>query len=208
MYYALVFPFRMLFKIEKRGKLEWDCKGTLIFASNHPSRIDAFLALLSLTPEEFHSLRTIYFVTQDIYFYKPFLLPFLWMSGCVSTRPRRGKVLPPLAEELREGAMVYIFPEGPKEFRDGHARVGVVWLERAVPDVHIVPVKMSLKNKTLRGVLSRKVSCVVTFRRPFRHRRFPKDLQPLADDVMRKITGAEVSSIRKRKRGSSRHKII
>jgi 1-acyl-sn-glycerol-3-phosphate acyltransferase len=129
------------------------------------------------------------FVTAEEYLRNPFARVLLRSLGCVSTRPRGAKTTAILIDALRRGESVCIFPSGSLDRGEAHApaRVGVVYIERHAQNAKILPVRISCVSPRVRDILLRKTHCVVHCGAPFRHRVFPSDLQPLADDVMARI---------------------
>ena len=176
-------PFRLLFKIRRKGSCGF--AKPCIIASNHTARLDPFLVVFSLSIADFLRIIPIRFITADIYLRDPFSKLFLLPLGCVSTE---GKVLHRASALLDQGHSLYIFPTG--KIKRKKPKVGVAYLERAASNAQIIPVHIRGSDRISFGtVFSRESLVTVTFHPPFRHDSFPDDLQPLANDVMRRIHG-------------------
>lgn len=183
-------PQRFLFKIKVNKKLNLK-KGKYIIAANHPSKLDPFMLLAAIPFRTYLRLVPIRFITaekyMDTWYKKIYMLP----PGCVTTEPKNRKCLDVLKECLNNRETIFVFPRGQLERRGkSPAKVGVVYLEREVKDAKIIPVKISVSRPiTVTDVLRRRVKVNFDFKDVFRHEKFGKDLQVLADDVMRRVEG-------------------
>lgn len=191
-YFITTIPLRLIFKIKSNHKnFHIDASKLYILASNHPSKLDPFLVLCSLPFKKYIKLLPIHFLTTDDYMRKWYKKVFLLPLGCVSTEEINGiKPLIKLKISLENKETVYIFPRGAleKNKKIGPPRVGVVYMEREVKESLIAPINISIKNNiSLYDILRRRIKVFIEFKKPFRHHKFKKDLQPLADDVMKRI---------------------
>ncbi len=189
-YALLCLPFRVLFRMRIERKKLVLAERSYIIVSNHPSRLDSFFVCLSLPFNDALRLVPIRFLTADYYMRKWYLKPFLTFIGCISTKPKDGKVLDLLQEHLHKIETVYLFPGGQLE-RAGTKitpKVGAIYLEREVQSAHIIPVHISIPQPiTVLNIVRRKIRVQVIFGKPFRHKRFKADLQPLANELYNKL---------------------
>ena len=185
-------PFRLIFQIESNGKsVNISKTKSYIIAANHPSKLDPFIILAGLPLKTFLKLSPFAFLTAEDYLKKWHYKPFLLMWSCVSNKEKdKLKPLQRLKSQLENKETVFIFPRGELEKRGNPSlpKVGAVYLEREVKDSYILPVKVEFTNKlTFLNVIKRKVKTKITFKKEFRHRKFKKDLQPLANEVIDNI---------------------
>lgn len=191
-YFSIGLPLRWWFRIQQvgwSGPIETD--RSYLLASNHPSRLDPFAVTYSLKIFTALALFPIRFVTAQKYlerwWWKVLLIPL----GSVSIRQKsREKIIFRLSKMLDRGQTVYIVPGGglqkPGDISD--PKVGVVYLERDIANVMIIPVKVIWSGViTWDSILFRRISVRVHFGTPFRHEDFTEDLLPLARDVVRRI---------------------
>lgn len=192
-HFIFAVSIRFIFKIESNGNsLAIFKEKKYIIAANHPSKLDPFLLLAGLPLKTFMKFLPFAFLTTEDYLKKWNYKPFLLMWGCISNKEKnRVKPLQKLKTRLENNETIFIFPRGELEKKGNLSspRVGAVYLEREVKDSLILPVKITISNKiTLVNLIKRKVKVKIEFKKIFRHEKFEKDLQPLADDLMNKIT--------------------
>ncbi|TWU08598.1 lysophospholipid acyltransferase family protein [Allorhodopirellula heiligendammensis] len=137
-----------------RGQERLAERGPMLVVANHNSHLDTF-ALMTLFPmNELHRVRP---VAAADYFLRTRW--FAWFSirvlGIIpidrDVRRGRGHPLDPISEQLNQGAIVLLFPEGTRgepEQREPFQR-GIAHLARRHPDVPIVPVFMYGLGKAL-----------------------------------------------------------
>lgn len=188
-YVLIALPLRIIFQIKKDSKLKIDSKGKYVIAANHPSKLDPFLILAALPFRTYLKLIPTRFVTTqnylDKWYYRLFLIPL----GCVSNRPKNKKSLGLLLELARKGETIFIFPRGEleKNGEESHPRVGVIYLEKKINDLKIIPVKITIGKVNLSNIIKRKVRAEVVFREPFRHKEFKGNLLPNAANLIDRI---------------------
>jgi len=190
-YLLIAMPLRIIFRVKRKGDLEIKKPGKYIIAANHPSKLDPFIILASLPFKTYLKLTPTRFVTTQNYltrwYHKFFLIPL----GCISNKPKKNKKpLEILEKRLRSGETIFIFPRGELEKRGikSEPKVGVVYLERNVKGSEIIPVNISISGSlSFFNVIKRRVKIEVTFKEVFRHKKFSKDLQIMANDVIRRI---------------------
>lgn len=190
--YALcAIPLRMIFRIKsQRSGLNFDPNIPYIIASNHPTILDPWLALAALPRREFCALLPIRFMTSERYMIPVIKSLILAPFGCISTKPSNGKkTLEIFIKRLGMGERAFIFPNGKLDSsRRIKPKAGAVYLERAVKNALIFPIRIKTNGKlTPLRVLTRQFKAEIIFGEPFRHTSFPKDLQPLAEDLMIRI---------------------
>lgn len=185
-------PLRWWFRVQQVG---WsgpkEANRTYLLASNHPSRFDPFVVTYSLKMMTAWRMFPIRFVTAQKYlerwWWKVLLIPL----GSVSFRPGNGQKITSLLSKMLDGGQtVYIVPRGGLENSENilDPKVGVVYLERDIANVMIIPVKVIWSGAiNWKSFLLRRVSVRVHFGTPFRHENFTHDLLPLARDVVRRI---------------------
>lgn len=185
-------PLRFIFRIKTNAsRISLERNNKYIIAANHPIRIDAFLILSSMPLKEYIKLLPIRFPIADKYintWYKKMLL--LPLGDVPVNKGKNDKILPRLIEMLKDGQTIFIHPTGSleKKGRKLTPKVGTVYIEKEVNDSKIIPVNIRIRGKiNLINLIKRKIIISINFKKPFRHKDFPKDLQPLADNVMRRI---------------------
>jgi 1-acyl-sn-glycerol-3-phosphate acyltransferase len=188
-YIFFAFLLRLIFRIKRQEIPVLRKENNYIIASNHVSKLDPFLILASLPFTTFLKLIPIWFVTTNEYLIKWYYRLPLLALGCISTKQRKNeKVLDLLKNLLANGDTIFIFPMGGIKKRAKRTKVGVVYLEREVKNSFIIPVNINISlNISLANIFFRSVSVNVRFKQPYRHKIFSDDLQPLADEVMRRI---------------------
>jgi len=190
-YLLIAIPLRVIFRIKRKGELKIKKSGKYIIAANHPSKLDPFLILASLSFRTYLKLIPTRFVTTQKYLNKWHHKFFLIPLGCISNKPKKEqKPLKILEKRLRAGETIFIFPRGELEKRGlkSEPKVGVVYLERKVKGCKIIPVKIYISDSlSLINVIKRKIKIEVTFKEVFRHKEFKEDLQIMANDVIRRI---------------------
>ncbi|MEM3074532.1 MAG: lysophospholipid acyltransferase family protein [Candidatus Pacearchaeota archaeon] len=180
----IIFPFYKISIRQNRFKLDKSKKYLIV--SNHVSKIDPFLITRFFPKSNKFKLLPYRYLTTDDYFKKWYIRWFLYFCGCFSTSKERNNGKKPLeiAQELiNKRETIFIFPEGklnPKGKMDKSIPIGVgaIYLEKNNPDLYLVPVKIEYPEK-------RKIR--ITYKKPFRHKSFPNNLKPLAEDLMDKI---------------------
>ncbi|TWT74277.1 lysophospholipid acyltransferase family protein [Allorhodopirellula solitaria] len=137
-----------------RGRERLAEQGPLLVVANHNSHLDTF-ALMTLFPmSELHRVRP---VAAADYFLRTRW--FAWFSVRVlgiipidrDVRRGRGHPLDPISEQLEQGAIVLLFPEGTRgepEQREPFQR-GIAHLARRHPEVPILPVFLYGLGKAL-----------------------------------------------------------
>lgn len=190
-------PLRFFFRIKSNSdnlKIEPDKKYILI--ANHPTRIDAFLVLVSMSFRDYFRLMPMRFLVAEEYLDKWYKKAILFPLGDVSTKQDSGlKILDVLKSFLEDNQSIFIHPAGFLEKKDVYLKpkIGAVYLEREVKSAEILPVKIEIIGKlNLSSIIRRRTKATITFKKPFRHTKFNKDLQPLAGDLMDKINGTEI----------------
>ena len=190
-YCMLAIPFRLILNIKRNKTVFLKSKGCILVA-NHPSRIDPFIATYSLPLRQFLSVLPIRFVTAEKYM-KIFPLKLVMASfGAFSTQNKGGKKVLQVANELlKRGETVFIFPRGFLEINDNKSnltKVGAVYLQREIPSAPIIPIRITISNCiTLSNLVRRKIKTYVNYKSSVKYSNFSEDLQPLADDLMRKV---------------------
>lgn len=190
-YILIAIPLRIIFQIKRKGELEIKKAGKYIIAANHPSKLDPFLILAALPFKTYLKLIPTRFVTAQKYLNNWYDKFYLIPLGCISNKKKKNKKpLEILEERLRSGETIFIFPGG--ELQKGslisEPKVGVVYLERNVKGSKIIPVNIYISNSlSLINVIKRKVKIEIMFKEVFRHKEFKKDLQIMANEVMRII---------------------
>jgi 1-acyl-sn-glycerol-3-phosphate acyltransferase len=189
-YLLIAMPLRIIFQIKRKGKLEIKRTGKYIIAANHPSKLDPFLILAALPFRTYLKLIPTRFVTAQKYLNNWYDKFYLIPLGCISNKTKNKKTLEILEKRLRSGETIFIFPRG--ELQKGglisEPKVGVVYLERNVKESQIIPVNIYIsRSLNLINVIKRKVKVEITFKELFRHKEFKKDLQIMANDVIKRI---------------------
>jgi len=190
-YFLIALPLRIIFKIKKTGELYLDSKSKYIIASNHPSKLDPFLILASISFREYFRLIPTRFVTSEDYLkkwnYKIFLIPL----GCISNKPKNGKrPLEIMEERIKKGETIFIFPRGELEKRGikSEPKVGAVYIEKNIKDCKIIPVNINFSDKlNFDNLFKRKIITNIKFKKTFRHKEFSKNFQIQANDLMNRI---------------------
>ncbi len=189
----LALPIRLIFKVRSNSSKLKILKGRkYILASNHPTKIDPFLILASIPLNKYIRLVPIRFVTSENYLSKWYYKPLLLSWGCVSNITKNGKKpLDLLKDHLDKGETIFIFPKGELEKggNDAMPKVGVVYLERGVKNSYIIPIKINISNNlNIKNLLKRNIKIDIQIKDQFRHENFIEDLQPLANDVSKRIS--------------------
>lgn len=185
-YFFVGLPIRLIYRIRRKVDLKVKKGEVYIFAANHPSRVDPFLACYALPFKDFVKLIPFRLITADKYLKIPIVGQLLLLYGCISTKKVNGKsVLDKSKELMKKGETIFIFPNGKLERGDilEPPKVGFVYLEREINNSCIIPVKIDIKKS---GMLP---CTYIHYKQQVRHKTFPKDLQPLANDIMNKIRG-------------------
>ncbi len=153
-----------------------------ILVANHFSKKDPFI----ITPflpwnARFVIIPYRFLVTKD-YMKGVLMRIFLYLCGCFFNMAGK-ETLKTAQGFLNRGETIFIFPEGKmnktgKFDKSIKLGVGAVYLERNNPDLYLIPVKIEYLGK-------RKIK--LTYKKPFRHKKFPKDLYPLMEKTMKGI---------------------
>jgi 1-acyl-sn-glycerol-3-phosphate acyltransferase len=154
-----------------------------IIAANHPSRADPFLVCYSFPFKTFVKLIPFRFITADEYLRIPIVGQILLLYGCIPTKKtNKGKVLDRATQLLNKGETIFIFPKGElyKENKIQKPKVGVIYMEREVKSSKIIPVQISMPK----GIFKK---TTLHYKEAIGNHSHPEDLQPLADDLMKKI---------------------
>ncbi|MEM3074535.1 MAG: lysophospholipid acyltransferase family protein [Candidatus Pacearchaeota archaeon] len=169
--------------INNEFKLENEKKYLVV--ANHIAKKDPFIITAFMPIKERRQLSPFKFLTYDKYFDKLLMRNFLYFCGCFSTSKERNNGEKPMnlaTKYLNSGQSVFIFPEGkrnPEKVKYPNTLgVGAIYLEKNNPDLYLVPVKIEYPEK-------RKIR--ITYKKPFRHKSFPNNLKPLAEDLMDRI---------------------
>ena len=113
------------------------------------------------------------------------------MWGCISNIEKKGKKpLILLKERINKNETIFLFPGGEleKEGKSIPPKIGAIYLEREVKNSLILPIKIEFFNKiNILNLLKRKVKVKIKIKKEFRHKKFKKDLQPLANELYNKI---------------------
>ena len=176
----LAVPLRLLFKIKTVGHLEK--KESYILCANHLQCLDPFFALASLPLKEFRMLIPIRFITSKRFFKGVLINKILCSLGCI---PVTDDVLSISVRHLQNGENIFIFPEG--RVGGGHPKVGAVYLARESPSSYLIPLRIDLPPQNSIKIPRLRTGITVTWHNPVQYREFPDNLQPLADDLMRRI---------------------
>ena len=112
--------------------------------------------------------------------------PILKLFGCYSHKDEPIKTSIDL---INSGNNPCIFVQGKIVNGDNpKPKVGAVYIEREIKELFLVPIKMTkLRKFRFTDIFNKEPRYLIEFKRPFRHKKFPKDLQPLADDLLKKI---------------------
>ena len=178
--YPLVYiPFRILYKNELSLKIKFNRDEKYIFVPNHPARIDPLLMFYIIPFKDLIKILPIRFMTGEKYMRNKISFFFLGLMGCYKIDKEAVKNSERL---LRDRNNLCIFLQGKiEDSRESSPKVGALRIERAVKDSYIVPVKIKYSGDKFRK------RAEITFKQKFRHKKFPKDLQPLTNKLLRDI---------------------
>lgn len=169
------FYFRLFYKTKVDVRMKFDKDERYIFAPNHQKYIDPFITFYSLSFRDVYPLLPLRFMTTPVYMRKWFIGGFLKMFGCYDSKHDS---LKKSVEFLKRGNTVCIFPQG--KFDKEHkskVKVGVVYVQKKVKGSVIVPVNINYGDDSARIVFVKKIL----------NKKFGKNLQPLADKVLKAI---------------------
>ncbi|MFH1521930.1 MAG: lysophospholipid acyltransferase family protein [archaeon] len=169
------FYFKKVFdsKVDVKVKLERDKK--YIFAPNHQRYIDPFIIFYSLSFKELYPLLPLKFMATPKYMKKFFSGGILRMFGCYDSSEES---LKKSIEFLKNNNNLCIFPQGKlSKGGRGKAKVGVIYIQREIKGSIIVPVNINYGGKRAHIIFIKKI----------KNKKFPNDLQPLADEVLKVI---------------------
>ena len=192
-YIILVAPLRFIFRIKSNSKyIKINKNKKYIIVANHPSKLDPFLVLAVLPLKIFIKLTPINFVISEDYLKKWYYKYLLKMWGCISNIKRDNKKpLAILKEKLNNNETVFLFPGGELEKKGklGTPKIGAIYLEREVKNSFLLPIKIEMSNKiNLLNLLKRNIKTKIEIKKEFRNEKFQKNLQPLADELYKRIT--------------------
>ena len=166
--------------------VKFDKNAKYLIISNHQTQSDPFIITPFLPIFVRFKLLPYRYLITDNYLKKRHLRYFLYLCGCFSTSKEKNNDVKPLKlaqEYINKNQTVFIFPEGrlnPSGKIDKSIPIGVgaIYLERENSDLYLLPVKIEYFE-------GRKIK--ITYKKPFRHKMFPKDLTPLAKDLIERI---------------------
>jgi 1-acyl-sn-glycerol-3-phosphate acyltransferase len=179
--YPLVYlPFRIIYHKKLSLLVEFKKEEKYIFVANHPSRIDPFLMFYLFSFKELIKILPLRFMTAEKYMDTSLKSFFLGLMGCYKIDEN---VLVKSKELLERGNNLCIFIQG-KITKDYSVKpkVGAIYIEKASKNSLIVPVKIHYIGK--KGI---RKTAKITFKNSLRHKKFPEDLQPLANNLLRII---------------------
>lgn len=146
-----------------------------IFAPNHQSYVDPFIIFYSLPLKDVYDFLPFMFMTTPKFMNKFFVGFLLKMFGCYDSSKDS---LKKSVSFLEDGSSVCIFPQGKfSKNKRARAKVGVAYIHREVKDSVIVPVNVNYSKKKVDIVFIKKIKI----------KKFPKDLQIIADRVLESI---------------------
>jgi 1-acyl-sn-glycerol-3-phosphate acyltransferase len=178
--YPIVYvPFRVLYKKRLLLKFNLSSDEKYIFTANHPSRIDPFLMFYLMPFKELIKILPLRFMTAKIYMNN--LIKYLLMSmmGCYKIED---DVITKSKNLLENNNNLCIFIQGRMDagFKS-KPKVGAICIERDIKNSFIVPVNITYSHRNLRK------TATIIFKKKFRHVKFPKNLQPLANKLLENI---------------------
>lgn len=157
-----------------------------LIVSNHASKFDPFIITSFLSFNILLKLHPSRYLVTDRFFNNFFRRVFLYWCGCFSTSKKRNKgktALETAQKFISEGETILIFPEGKLNALNSYDEnislgIGAIYLEKNNPNLFILPVRIEyLPKRHIR----------ITFRKSFRHKKFPQNFYPLMEDTMKKI---------------------
>ena len=169
------FYFRRVLKVKVDVNVCFNKNEKYIFAPNHQRYGDPFITFYSLPFKDVCPLLPLRFMTTPKYMEKFFIGGFLKLFGCYDSSKNP---LSKSVEFLKKGGTICIFPQG--KFEKNHKskpKVGVIYVQREVKGSVIVPVNIEYSEGKVHIVFIKKI----------KNKKFPKDLQPLADKVLKTI---------------------
>lgn len=192
-HFVLAIPLRFIFRIENNSSnIKIREKRKYIIVANHQSKLDPFLILAALPFRIFVKLLPFSFVTSEKYLERWYYKYFLKMWGCISNVEKNNKKpLALLEERLNANETIFLFPGGglEKEGKLVTPKVGAIYLERKFKNSVLLPIKIEMSNKiSILSLLKRNIKTKIWIKKEFRHKKFQKDLQPLANELYKRIT--------------------
>lgn len=178
--------FKIFFKTDLKIDLELKEKERYIFTPNHPWRMDPFLIFYLMPFKRLVKIMPIRFMTAKKYMINPIGRFFLGLLGCYEINE---EVLNNSINLLEKDNNLCIFIQGKisKNYNE-KPKIGAIYIERKSINTYIAPIKISIdKPLNIINFLLRNVEIKVKFMKEFRHKKFTKDLQPLADKLLNKI---------------------
>ena len=108
-------PQRLFFGFKKSKNLKFDKNKKYIIASNHPTRLDAFMVLAAMPFWEFVKITPIRFITYEKYMAKWHQKLYMISLGCVSTNINGTRPIEYYKKLLEDKQTLFIFPRGKLE---------------------------------------------------------------------------------------------
>lgn len=170
-----LFPVRLLAWVFLHLEIETEIdlkklEGPLIIASNHISWIDPFLIGI---PFHFNAkILPIHYTVLDKFYYKPLILPFVWLVGSFPVKRKIGldKALKIPIDILNKGGVIGIFPEGKREWKKGPSRPkrGIAYMALKT-GTKILPIRIEtpIIKMTFIGALLGKYKIKIKIGKPF-----------------------------------------
>lgn len=186
----MLYPFmHLFFKTFFKTRLEIDSdlkkKEQYIFTPNHPGRMDPFLIFYLMPLKKLIKILPIRFMTAKKYMINPINRFFLSLLGCYEIN----KNILPESIRLSENNNLCIFIQGKidKNYNE-KAKVGAIYIQKKSKNSFIVPVKITLdKSLNIFNILFRRIRIKVKFMEKFKNKQFTKDLQSMADKLLKQI---------------------
>ena len=171
-YFLIGIPLRLIFKIKTNVNFKINKDNTYILVSNHKQKIDPFLITYTLPLNVILKLIPFRFITTEKYFNNTLYKPILLLYGCI---PANKKVLKKSIILLNKKETLFIFPTGGlAENEYLKPKVGMIYLEQNVPSSRIIPINISYISK---------YDISINYLHSQRHDSYPKNLQPLANNL-------------------------
>ena len=178
--WLVMFLFKIIYEMEIIDKgISIEKNRKYIIVSNHASKIDPFIITRFIPKKNKFLLLPYRYLTTDSYMRKKY---FNFILGFLCSFPDKNALK--LAQKfINRKETVFMFPEGKlnrKNKLDNSIKLGIgaIYLERENPDLYLLPVRIEYFGK-------RKIRII--YKKPFRHKQFPKDLSPLIKDTMERV---------------------
>lgn len=167
--------FRVFYKSKVDLRVAFDSNGKYIFAANHKRYEDPFIIFYSLPFRVVKQLLPLRFMTTQRYMDRFILGKFLVLFGCYGAK---NDSLNKTVDFLNRGNNVCIFPQGKFDKKNKEqAKVGVAYIHREVKGSCVVPINIDYPREGARIIFIKKMII----------KKFSKDLQPLANRILRVI---------------------